>query len=144
MSNSLQSLIKYQRADFTPESITSLPPNGVFVFGSNPEGRHGAGAAKAAHQLFGAKYYQGEGLQGRSYGIVTKELRRSHPAITLQQVEAGVAKMLAFAAENPHLEFYVTKIGTNLAYFTIKQIGDIFRAYMPLMPPNVVLPVEFV
>ena len=35
-----------------------LPPpegNWVFVFGSNLAGRHGAGAAKAARQYFGAE-----------------------------------------------------------------------------------------
>lgn len=47
----------------------------IFVFGSNPEGRHGAGAAKVAVKMFGAKYGQGEGLQGNSYALPTKELR---------------------------------------------------------------------
>lgn len=28
---------------WTGEQITQLEPNYVFVFGSNPEGRHGAG-----------------------------------------------------------------------------------------------------
>ena len=37
--------------------------NTIFVFGSNPEGRHGAGSALVAVKYFGAKYGQGEGLQ---------------------------------------------------------------------------------
>lgn len=36
----------------------------IFVFGSNPEGRHGAGSARVAVKHFGAIYCQGEGLQG--------------------------------------------------------------------------------
>jgi hypothetical protein len=36
--------------------------NTIFVFGSNPEGRHGSGAAKVAKDKFGAVYGQGEGL----------------------------------------------------------------------------------
>lgn len=40
---------------YTPENITSLKPNQIFVFGSNLAGRHGAGAALLAKQKFGAK-----------------------------------------------------------------------------------------
>lgn len=47
----------------------------IFVFGSNYEGRHGAGAAKVAREKFGAIYGQAEGLQGNSYGLPTKDLR---------------------------------------------------------------------
>lgn len=32
----------------TPENITKILPNEVFVFGSNLSGRHGKGAAKTA------------------------------------------------------------------------------------------------
>ena len=34
----------------TPEFITELQPNEVFVFGSNLEGMHGGGAAYIAYQ----------------------------------------------------------------------------------------------
>ena len=47
----------------------------IFVFGSNPEGRHGAGAAKIAREQFGAKYGVGEGLTGNAYALPTKDLR---------------------------------------------------------------------
>ena len=43
----------------------------IFVFGSNPEGIHGAGSSKVAMYYFGAIYGQGEGLQGSSYGLPT-------------------------------------------------------------------------
>lgn len=43
--------------------ITSLKDNEIFVFGSNPEGRHGAVSAKVAIK-FGAKYGKGRGIQG--------------------------------------------------------------------------------
>ena len=46
----------------------------IFVFGSNTEGRHGAGAALYARQHHGAIYGQARGLQGNSYAIVTKDL----------------------------------------------------------------------
>jgi hypothetical protein len=36
--------------------ITSLQDNQIFVFGSNTQGKHGAGAAFTARNKFGAKY----------------------------------------------------------------------------------------
>ena len=35
----------------TPEYITSLRENEIFVFGSNLAGMHGGGAARMAHKL---------------------------------------------------------------------------------------------
>ena len=57
--------------EFTPERITSLRPNEIFVFGSNLGGFHGGGAAELAYRSFGAVWGQGEGLQGQSYALPT-------------------------------------------------------------------------
>ena len=38
----------------TPEFITELEPNEIFVFGSNLEGMHGGGAAYIAYRMFEA------------------------------------------------------------------------------------------
>ena len=38
----------------TPEFITELQPNEIFVFGSNLKGMHGGGAAYIAYRKFGA------------------------------------------------------------------------------------------
>ena len=67
---------KDQRRKTYTGMITSLKDNQVFVFGSNPEGRHGAGAAKTAKDKFGAKYGQGEGIQGQSYALPTKRIKK--------------------------------------------------------------------
>lgn len=129
--------------EYTPDVIKSLEINEVIVIGTNPEGRHGKGGALIAKQKFGAIYGQAEGLQGQSYGIITKELRYNYPKITLDQVATGIIRFILFAESRPDLKFYVTKIGTQLAGFTEKEIGDIFRALNPKMSPNVVLPKEF-
>jgi len=55
----------------TPEYITELKPNEIFVFGSNLAGAHGGGAARVARNKFGAIWGQGVGLQGQSYAIPT-------------------------------------------------------------------------
>ena len=58
---------------FTPDRITSLGENEIFVFGSNLAGSHGGGAALLAYRKFGAIWGQGVGLQGQSYGIPTMQ-----------------------------------------------------------------------
>ncbi len=40
---------------YTPENITSLERDDIFVFGSNLEGRHLGGAARVALDKFGAR-----------------------------------------------------------------------------------------
>lgn len=50
--------------------------NTIFVFGSNPEGKHGKGAAKVAVEQFGAIQKQGEGLQGHAYALPTKRINQ--------------------------------------------------------------------
>ena len=66
--------------------ITTLPDNGVFVYGANTEGRHGLGAAKTAKDKFGAVYGK-VGFQGRSYGIVTKCLKvKAQPSISPETI----------------------------------------------------------
>lgn len=52
---------------FTPENISKLKQNEVFVFGSNKAGNHVGGAARVAVEKFGAIMGHGEGLQGQSY-----------------------------------------------------------------------------
>ncbi len=58
---------------FTPEMITSLALNEIFVFGSNLAGAHAGGAARVAHRYFGAEWGKGVGLTGRSYAIPTMQ-----------------------------------------------------------------------
>lgn len=134
----------YTLAEHTPEYILDLEPNEIFIFGANKMGIHGAGSAKTARLNFGAILGQGEGLQGRAYGIVTKELRDGYPAVTLDDIQAGVERFYDFALSRPDLKFYMTKIGTLRGGFTITEIGDIFRALAPKISPNIVLPREFV
>lgn len=46
---------------YTPERITSLAENEIFVFGSNLAGSHGGGAARLAYEHFGAIWGLGTG-----------------------------------------------------------------------------------
>lgn len=86
-------------------------PNTIFVFGSNPEGRHGAGAAKIAREKFGAIYGQGEGLQGHAYALPTKDLRvkenNGYRSISKEQIIENIKKLYKCATEHPNLDFKV-------------------------------------
>lgn len=111
----------------------------IFVFGSNRQGRHGAGAALVARRKYGAIYGQAQGLQGDSYAIITKELRGWMPPVSLAEVRTGVERFLQFADENPKWEFFVTPIGCGLAGFVPGQIAPLFAG----APENVKLPQVF-
>ena len=131
--------------EYTPEIITSLKPNEVFVFGSNTEGRHGAGAAKTAVDKFGAKYGQAEGLQGQSFGIITKDLSKGERSVPLEKIQDGIVNLLSAANKNPNKKFYVTKIGTGLGGFKVSEIKDIFQKLENAfgINNNIILPKEF-
>ena len=126
---------------YTPEIITSLKENEIFVYGSNQFAIHGAGSAKAAVDHFGAIYKDVPmGLCGQSYGIITKSFNDTE--VTLKFIERQVWVLYQFAFLRPELTFYVTKIGTALAGFTIEEIAFIFKS-MPIVPNNIILPIEF-
>ena len=122
----------------TPEKITHLLPNEVFVFGSNLAGRHGLGAALTAVRKFGARHGKGMGLCGQSYAIATKD--RNLRVLSLAAIETQVIRFLEFAEENPNLTFYVTKIGCGLARYSVKDIAPMFNREIPA---NVILPIGF-
>lgn len=95
-------------------------PDTIFVFGSNPEGRHGAGAAKVAKNLFGAIYGQGEGLQGNSYALPTKDLRvkenKSLRSISPEQITESIRKLYTTARENPSKKFMIAYTNSPSEY----------------------------
>ena len=126
--------------------ITSLQPNQIFVFGSNPEGRHGAGAAKYAKDNFGAIYGQGEGLQGQSYALPTKDLRvkenRGLRSISPEQIISNIKKLYNLANRSPK-EFLVSDYsGINLNGYTGQEMADMFIAAGPI-PNNIVFHENF-
>jgi hypothetical protein len=108
----------------TPNNITKLAENEIFVFGSNLSGRHGKGAAKTALG-WGAKWGQGEGPQGRTYGIPTKDasIQRTLP---LQTIQECVDYFIEYAAANSHKVFLVTEIGCGLAGLKPKDVAPLF------------------
>ncbi|MEO6471216.1 MAG: hypothetical protein ABIR57_05075 [Aeromicrobium sp.] len=112
----------------TPNNIESLPPTGIFVFGSNREGQHGGGAAYTALVRFGAIMGVGEGLQGQSYGLPTME--------GIESFRLAASRFIAFARERPDLEFWLTKVGCGIAGYSEEDV----RAMFADTPGNVIKP----
>lgn len=117
----------------TPEYISELRPNEVFVFGSNARGMHYGGAAAFAVGRFGAIMGQGEGLQGQSYAIPTME--------GMENMQAAVDRFIAFAKEHTELIFLVTPIGCGIAGYTPEEVAPLFLKAATL--PNLCLPDSF-
>jgi DNA-binding Lrp family transcriptional regulator len=115
----------------TPEFITELQPNEIFVFGSNLRGMHGGGAAYIAHRKFGAIMGQGVGLQGQSYAIPTMQGG-------VETIKPYVDEFIEFAKEHQNLTFLVTRIGCGIAGFTDNEISPLFNAAHEV--ENIVLP----
>ncbi len=120
---------------FTPEFITELKPNEVFVFGSNLQGMHAGGAARIAHERFGAVWGQGVGMQGQSYAIPTMQGG-------VETIEPYVEEFMDYAFRHRELTFLVTRIGCGIAGFTAQQIAPLFLKVIDL--ENVILPKDFV
>lgn len=88
--------------NITPASDT------IFVFGSNPEGRHGAGSAAVAVKYFGAEYGNGEGLQGQAYALPTTDLRPDHEhSIPANEIIQNIIRMYKTAESMPNKKFKV-------------------------------------
>ncbi len=115
----------------TPEFITELKPNEIFVFGSNLGGMHGGGAARVAYLKFGAIMGQGVGLQGQSYAIPTMQGG-------VETIRPYVDEFIKFAEEHQDLTFLVTRIGCGIAGFTDEEISPLFAKAHSI--DNIVLP----
>jgi hypothetical protein len=123
----------------TSDEIKKLEQGQIFVFGSNLSGRHGKGAAKTALG-WGAKWGQGAGLQGRTYGIPTKDasIRRT---LTIIEIKPFVDEFIEFAKNNTDLTFLVTEIGCGLAGHKQKDIAPLFMNAVDV--DNIHLPEKF-
>jgi hypothetical protein len=119
----------------TPKKITTLKENQIFVFGSNKEGLHGAGAAKLAYEKFGAIWGQGQGFQGQSYAIDTMS--------GFETIEKEVEMFIRYARQfkNIPITFLVTEIGCGIAGYSVEEIAPLFKDCVNI--ENIHLPKRF-
>ena len=104
----------------TPNHITELKPNEIFVFGSNLQGYHGGGAARLAMNQWGAVWGQGTGLQGQTYAIPTMQGG-------IGTIRPYIDQFIKFAQNDPERTFLVTEIGCGIAGFRPADIASLFK-----------------
>lgn len=127
------------------QRITRLAHNEIFVFGSNEEGVHGRGAALQAKECFGAVQGVGRGITGRCYAIPTRRFVNGKlVTLPVQVIGANIREFLTYAGWHPDLRFLVTPIGIGCAGLRPAQVARWFLGLQGVLPPNVVLPPEFV
>lgn len=120
---------------YTPNKITSLENNEIFVFGSNLKGLHGGGAARVAYQKFGAQWGKGVGMQGKCYAIPTM-----HGGVEV--IKPYVEDFIEFALSHKEYTFLVTRIGCGIAGFSANEIAPLFAK--TINAENILLPMDFV
>jgi hypothetical protein len=117
--------------------VTSLQPNQIFVFGSNPLGINGnpskgtGGGALVAYNIAGVK--QGEKMDNKlsdsekAWGITTVTAPGKKRSKTPQEITEGIKKLYEYAKQNPTKEFLVSDYsGTNLNGYTGQEMADMF------------------
>ena len=119
---------------YSNDNITHLEPNEIFVFGSNLQGYHGAGAARMALDKFGAVWGQGAGLHGQSYAIPTMEGG-------VETIKPYVDEFIDFVKQHPEYQFLLTRVGCGIAGFTDEEIAPLFGEALKL--ENVIFPKAF-
>lgn len=136
-------MIRHYTGNITPSSNT------IFVFGSNLEGRHGAGAAKYARKHFGAIYGRAEGLQGSAYALPTKDLRvtynNGYRSISKKDIINSIRKLYDCARQNPDKDFMIAYRNTHdksLNGYTGMEMIDMFLSAGPI-PENIVVSKEW-
>lgn len=129
-----QTTMEIPQNRITPEFVTELKENEIFVFGSNLAGMHGGGAALIAARKFGAQMGVGVGRTGKSYAIPTM-----HGGI--DAIKPYVDDFICYAKATPKLHFLVTRIGCGIAGFRDEEMAPLFKECMAL--ENVSLPESF-
>ena len=136
--------------------ITKLEANQVFVFGSNRDGFHGAGAAgfasfgekgnvwrkynyaskpygwKGKWNIKGAGKGFQEGTEGKSYAIPTVIKAGQKCSIPLAEIKLSVNCFYEFAVKHPELEFLVAySKNNNLNGYSAYDMALAFKGDIP-------------
>ena len=133
--------MKKENINYHMGFINSLEDNEIFIFGSNLQGLHGAGAALTARNRFDAKMGIGKGLTGQSYAFPTIKSLNPYTKLTVKEIEQEVNDLEIIIKENNNKKFYLTAVGCGLAGYDIKNIAPLFKKLIKY--DNIVFPIEF-
>ena len=118
----------------TPENLTHLEQDEIYVFGSNVDGIHDKGDALIAYKYFGAVMGQNSGLHGQSYAIPTMNG-------DIEKMKPYIQDFFELAGEWDQTMFYVTRIGCDIPGITDSDMAPLFAEALTLY--NVLLPESF-
>lgn len=119
----------------TPDNITELEPNQIFVFGSNLSGHHAGGAARLAHDKFGAEMNVGEGLTGRccyAFPTLGYDMQKRGGL----NLNISKNRLFSTARALPEKTFLLTKVGCGIANYSEEEMAKLFEN----SPSNIVKP----
>ena len=118
----------------TPDNITELKPNQIFVFGSNLLWQHWWWAARLAYEKFWAKMWVGEWLTWQCYAFPT--LDENYNQLDFFDLGYRVANLyITCSIYNDH-EFILTKVWCWIAWFEEEDMKNLFRD----SPKNLIKP----
>ena len=114
--------------------VTDLSDCEIFVFGSNLAGHHGGGAARTAHQKFGAQWGVGVGPTGRCYAIPTMQGG-------VETIRPYADEFIQYAIEHPDNRFLLTPVGCGIAGFKDSEMAPLFSKALDI--PNIAIPKQW-
>ncbi len=121
---------KITRYTNTPDKITKLKYNEIFVFWANWQGNHCWWAAKIAKDKFWAIEWQSEWLQGQSYAINTMDW--------IEKIKEWLLNLYKTSCKETTTIFFLTKIWCWIAGYKEDYIIELVRDVD--FPANVILP----
>lgn len=128
-----------------PNQCSCCRRGGIFVFGSNMEGKHAGGAARHASLHHGAVDGVAMGPTGLSYAVATVDFRIGgvrDRARMLELIGRQLATLSYYAACTPASNFFVTCLGMGVAGFEISDIAPLARCHL-WSRHNIWLPTRF-
>lgn len=114
-----EKVMKIKNNYFTPENVSHLSQCEIFVFGTTPNGEHTGGAARQAHEQFGAEWGVSNGPTGQCYAIPTVGLG-------LHEIEPYVKQFVEYAKEHKENRFLLTQMGCEQGSHNIKNLAPLF------------------
>jgi hypothetical protein len=122
---------------YTPDNITSIDDDQIFVFGSNCAGKHDGGAARYAHTMLNAEYGVGEGITGKCYAFPT--LDENFCKRSLDELVKSRDLLYKTCLENKDKTFLLTKVGCGIAGYSSEFMKNLFIDN----PKNLIKPIEW-
>lgn len=108
--------------------IKTLKENEVFVFGSNTEGKHLGGAARIAHDQFGAEWGVAEGTTGQTYAIPT--MHTNGARVSINTLSDSLARFIETVREESDKRFYLTAIGCGIAGWSEEEVTYLLQSVL--------------